>query len=568
MMPAVERSAIFKTRGPLDPVRDRAVYVPRPELEALRRAAQAPMVDAYYALLGSRQTGKTTLLYQLRARLRPRGYGIAFVDLGVLRNQNEEELYRYISSQILSELSDYVQPNPRRRGAERLPCNSVQFRTFLLDVAIKAATMRLVILVDETESIPERLSDAFFGTIRSVFSSRRKEDEAEFGKYLFIFSGSRELHRLTNGPNSPLNIAERIYLQDLTLAGVRQLVGNFPSVAISAPAGTAQWIYDQTSGHPYLTQKMCSLIEGLHPGVVTPQVVQRAVVQILKSDDHLEKMILLVDADSAARKTIVQILRGKNIRFSRLSPEIARLELIGAIREGDRAAVRNPLYYAALRSHLRLDAPAPENSFLRVLRLLVAIVAFAFFLLNLPFLFNYAKDIYWSPHGVNDRLASAALGADFSIQYDRVLMANSGESATISVNLEGDPTRGPIFVNFLSDQKDLSLDGNSRRILDQPFEQAQFKFSLNQGGLSVLRYNPFNPTTDQRVVTLSFGLLNGGTPIESYTADFLVDYYSAFLLSAVVSLASFLATAGAILSNVGRVQQVFGMASRSGQNSA
>lgn len=80
---------IFKTRGPLDPVTDSAICVPRPELDQLLRAAQAPTVDAYAAILSSRQTGKTTLLYQVRARLRPRGYGVALVDLAGMRDQAE-----------------------------------------------------------------------------------------------------------------------------------------------------------------------------------------------------------------------------------------------------------------------------------------------------------------------------------------------------------------------------------------------------------------------------------------------------------------------------------------------
>src|SRR5512143_898481 len=92
-------TTIFKTRGPLDPVTDSAICVQRPELDQLLRAAQAPAIDAYLAILSSRQTGKTTLLYQLRARLRPRGYGVVLIDLAVARNQAEAELYRYVASE-------------------------------------------------------------------------------------------------------------------------------------------------------------------------------------------------------------------------------------------------------------------------------------------------------------------------------------------------------------------------------------------------------------------------------------------------------------------------------------
>src|SRR5512143_21422 len=114
-------TTIFKTRGPLDPVTDSAICVPRPELEQLLRAAQAPAIDAYLAVLSSRQTGKTTLLYQLRARLRPRGYGIALIDLSVAREQPDVELYRYVAGEISSELDLNLQRSstlPRRRARE------------------------------------------------------------------------------------------------------------------------------------------------------------------------------------------------------------------------------------------------------------------------------------------------------------------------------------------------------------------------------------------------------------------------------------------------------------------
>ena len=159
-MTADSNTTIFKTRGPLDPVTDRSICVPRPELEQLLRAAQAPTIDAYLAVLSSRQTGKTTLLYQLRARLRPRGFGIALIDLSVAREQPDTELYRYVASEISSELDLSPQRSstqPRRRAREGggmgLPGNPIEFRRFLLNIARQTQAPRLVILIDEVDAI-------------------------------------------------------------------------------------------------------------------------------------------------------------------------------------------------------------------------------------------------------------------------------------------------------------------------------------------------------------------------------------------------------------------------------
>ncbi len=570
MIPENATSSVFKTRGPLDPVGDNAICVPRPELGTLVRAANAPTIDSYYLVLGSRQTGKTTLLYQLRTRLRSRGFGIAFIDLSVVRDQPEPDLYQFVSSEIVSAIGSLlprplVSP-PSSPGANipadaALPCNPIQFRTFLLRLAQNAQAPRLIILVDEIEGISERHSAGFFGAIRNAFSSRRKEDEEAFQKYLFVFAGARDLHRLTGGPNSPMNIAERVYLQDLTLDGVRQIVSNFRRASIMAPEESARWVYDQTSGHPYLTQKLCAQIEEWHPGVVTPELVQRAAVQILKTDDHLDKALSQIDTEAPARRALEQIVGGKKVAFTRLQPEIARLELLGAIRDANnQAVVRNPLYYAAFRTHFNIK-PQAERQKIRGTRLVVALIAFAFFLLNLPFLINYAYDIYWSPRSVNDRFVTRALGADFLIHYDRVLLANGTDPSTISVDLEGVPSTGPIYVTFLGDE-DITLDGSKRILLDQPYQQGKFKFRLNQIGLRVLRYNPFRPATDHRRVNLLFELASGATIRETYVADFLVDYYSAFIFSAVVSLASFIASLSAIFARMGRFQDLMSVAKR------
>ncbi len=499
-MSAPEASPVFKTRGPLDPVTDHAICVPRPELDQLLRAAQAPAIDAYLAILSSRQTGKTTLLYQLRARLRPRGYGIVLVDLAVARNQAEAELYGYVASEIRSAL-DWSPPRQSGKRTAALPCNPIEFRTFLLDIARQSSTPRIVIMIDEVEAISGQASEGFFATVRNVFSSRRKEDELAFEKYLFVLSGSKELHRLSTGPNSPLNIADRIYLQDLTLEGVQALVANFTRAAISAPPETSQWIYDQTTGHPYLTQKLCSQIEQWHPGVITQEIVQRATVQILKSDDHLEKMLQQIDEDPPVRETLEQIVSGKSISFSRLQPAMARLELLGAIRDAGNCAVRNPIYYAAFRSHLNVTpTPAPPRGWRARWRLLLLIVAFLFLAVNLPFLYNYASDFYWTSTSVNEKFSFANPASNFTVHYDRVLHANSSAPATIFVDWDGIPIDGGVDVTFKADKDDIVLNGPGQRTFDQPYQQLQFTFRLNQSGVPVLRYNPFSPVTDHRRV--------------------------------------------------------------------
>ncbi len=524
-------NSIFKTRGPLDPGADAAITVDRPELEQLLRATQAPVVDAYYAVLSARQTGKTTLLYQLRARLRAAGYGAALLDLAAVRELPEPEFYRFVASQIHAELEPILPRKLKRANAEDLPTNAIEFRQRLFDIARQVQSPRLVILIDEVEGVPEAYADGFFGTIRNVFSSRRKEDEAAFEKYLFVFSGARELHRLTTGPNSPLNIAERIYLQDLALDGVQKLVSNFARANIPAPVDTAAWIFEQTHGHPYLTQKLCATIEQTRPNPLARETVHRATQQILHSDDHLEKMLLQIDGEPTARDLLRQILSRQSVRFSRLQPAVARLELLGAIRDEGHCVVRNAIYETALRAHLTV--PAAERAgiggwFKQNWRRLLMIVAAVLLITNLPVLYIYTTDILLAPKTVNERFQFTDPDLRGVIHYNRVLKPGQENATTIGVEAETINTRIPVSVTFRKIDADIVISGGAlQRQFPPPSHVEEFKFWLTTGPLP---YNPFDPFTAHRKIDLVFESPTGG-PSQSLTLDYRVDFYSAFLVS-------------------------------------
>ncbi len=555
-------SSVFKTRGPLDPVNDSAICAPRPELEQLLRAVNAPTVDAYMAILSSRQTGKTTLLYQLRQRVRPRGIGVALVDLTMVRDQPEEQLYRFVASQMLSELEPNIPRRAEKRDAASLPSNPIEFRRFLLDLARQVRSPRILLLIDEVETVSEKSSDAFFGTIRNVFSSRRKEDETAFEKYLVVLCGSRELHRLTSGPNSPLNIAERLYLRDLDVDGVKIIAANFRRAGIDAPEGTADWLFAQTNGHPYLTQKLCAQIEQWRPRTITPEIVVRAATETLQSDDHLEKLIIQIDAEPAASQLLKHVVGGASVPFSRLNPQIARLELLGAIRDaGHQTAVRNALYLAAFRERFGLGAQktkpvAQPGKWLRPLVVLIALLVLA---INLPFLYVYTTDILLAPRSVNDVLVPPGLGARAIVRYDSILHANDPAPTNISVDIDQFKITTPITVTVRHSDPDISDEGESQRRFDPPAHRERFAFTLNQSGFP---YNPFQPSVPHRRIELTFDSGTLGAAPQVYTADFRVDFYSAAIVSVALSIAGIIAFVAGLWANLQRVREALGLLGR------
>jgi hypothetical protein len=535
---------VFKTRVPLNPSADRAICLPRPELSQVLQYARAPRVNSYVAVLGSRQTGKTTLLYQLRAELRPPRFGVVLIDLEHMQDQPEAALYSFVADKIRSELD--VRSNGK--SDEPLPTNSIQFQQFLVNAAQRTDAARILLLLDEIETVSPKVSTGFFSTLRGVFTTRH--EEPAYQKYLVVLCGAKEVSRLTDGGNSPMNIAERIFLCDLPLEGVKKLAANFKRADISAPPETGEWLYAQTNGHPYLTQQVCSLIEQHAPSTVTQELVDQAADKLLHSDDHLEKMLLDIKEDRPAQELLQKLVIGESRRFSRLDPLVAKLEVLGVIREvNQRCAIRNQIYEEALRSHFNLGGAArATNAVIKSARLLFLILTGLLFLINVPLMINYASEIKFGEETINAVVTSNDVYA--VIRYGNVIKPN--ELFTVTVDVDHS-FKLPIKVYVREKTPDIVVRSGADREYPRGFHSNQFTFSLNQ---KEIPYNPLMPQTERRFVDIIFPSDANGK-LTAYTAEFKVDYYSAFLTSVVVSAAGFIAFIGGLLTNLRRLGEIW-----------
>ncbi|MCI0477597.1 MAG: hypothetical protein L0Y55_15235, partial [Anaerolineales bacterium] len=148
-------------------------------------------------------------------------------------------------------------------------------------------------------------------------------------------------------------------------------------------------------------------------------------------------------------------------------------------------------------------------------------------------------DILLSPRALNQSVPLNDLGAKAIVRYDPILRANSVEPNHISVEVTYTGTAAPIAVTFRKDATpDIVLDGTAQRDLKPPASREKFSITLNQSGLGAIPYNPFNPQTEHRKVELVFAPQGKSDPAQNVPLDFRVDFYSGFLISAVLSLAS------------------------------
>ncbi len=332
----------FKTKGPLDPELDRDLYVERQELGDLMLLCRQPTVYSYGALLSPRQTGKTTILYFFRQELRS-SLPAAFVDLSVLRNQSEAACYQYVAQRLSAELAPWLDDAVGQSWTKPLE-TSVDFLSFLKAMATHTRSSRIVVLLDEVGALSHESSDSFFNLLRTVFNVARGLDTI-LGKFLFIFSGAVDLYDLTFGTNSPLNICEKIYLSDFSLTDVSQLTDNFDRFGLLPFEGMVEQIYALTSGHVYLTMRLCSLLERRRLETLTSQAVQEAADTLLRGDDNLQHVIRRLDKFPDTRLRLYEIMqREGEIPFSRNDTVLARLEMFGVIRGDGMCHIRNELY--------------------------------------------------------------------------------------------------------------------------------------------------------------------------------------------------------------------------------
>ena len=340
---------LFRTRGPLRLPDDREILMERPELEKALQLARQPVVTQYLAILSARQTGKTTLLLGMMDALREET-ACVFVDLSVLRGQDAPDCFRLVSSQLTAALAAY-------RGQENSTIPSatadrpVAFLDYLQRLASAVPVPRIVLLMDEVGALAPEVSDAFFNTVRTVFTQGRGLRNS-LAKYLFVFSGAVDLYGLTFGTNSPLNICEKIYLEDFDLERVSQLMARFARLGTPVSSDAASAVHAVTGGHPYLTMRLCALMEASHARQITAQTVQRAASQMLVEDDNIRHLIRELENQPGARRHLQRILiEGQSVPFSRNNPILASLEMLGAIKPVQPCAVRNQLYERALREY-------------------------------------------------------------------------------------------------------------------------------------------------------------------------------------------------------------------------
>jgi len=352
----------FHFRGPLPA--DSKLFVGRQEELAQTRELCLGPLRSYITLVGARQVGKTSFLYRLRKELAPHCPSV-LVNLQVIPGATRSALFKFMATEVVKqlELPSFL-PTAGEissgSGFERLLCE------------LPETIGKVAILIDEMGALPEKTAIYMANVLRAVFSNRLLAGFEALGRFVFLLSGGSELLHLTMTVVSPFsNIATKIYLPDLTLGEVKQLMAyGFAGtpMKVGLVHELAGAIYEQTYGHPYLTQRMAAyMTEFAAQEKSTPDLVwiTKARDEMISSDENI-RYVRNALQDPALLDTAFQALQNPT-PFRPLNLRQEELHLLGIIRnQNGLVTLRNALYAQVVR-HLAEEvgiaqAEAPSES--------------------------------------------------------------------------------------------------------------------------------------------------------------------------------------------------------------
>jgi hypothetical protein len=330
----------FYFKGPLPP--DSELFVGRQkELKRVLKLCAGPL-RSYVTLVGARQTGKTSFLYRLQRELPPPSRSV-LINFQVVPDASPSGMFRFMATELYKQLD---MPELAATAEEILSGSA--FEAFLR--ALPDQVGRAVVLVDEVGALPQRTAVYLANVLRAVFSNRLLTGFEALRRFVFLLAGGSELLDLTMSVVSPFsNISTRVYLPDLTLGEVRQLMAyGFGGMEINVGLvhELAEAVYRQTHGHPYLTQRMGAYIARYaEQQDATPELtwVSRARDQLREEDENIRHVRNVLQDPTLLGKAIQTMRVPTPFRlFHRL---LEKLHLLGIIRDEDGLAVpRNPVY--------------------------------------------------------------------------------------------------------------------------------------------------------------------------------------------------------------------------------
>jgi hypothetical protein len=289
-----------------NPIEDRRMFFGREEdFEYIRNKVAVESRGGLLVLCGTRRSGKTSILFQIRdGRLGP-GFVPVLIDMQSVTVRGDSEFLVLLQHEICLAMTRHGLRCPQLPQG---PNPHASFQAFTEELQSHIQGNRLVLMFDEYELFETQIfKDKFSTDVLNLLASWM---ESRAGIFM-IFTGSEKLEaRDAAYWQHFLGKALHRRISFLSPSDTRRLIQEPARGVVEYADGVVDEICRLTAGQPFYTQVICqALIDRLseiRSRRVSPEILERVVEDIV--DNPLPQMIFTWSSASAPEKATMAIL--------------------------------------------------------------------------------------------------------------------------------------------------------------------------------------------------------------------------------------------------------------------